>query len=356
MMRRSLAEADVRAADPSGMAAHIAEWPEQIRRQRASLEREPWPRGLSRPNVLCVGGMGGSAMAAELLRSLVEPRLPYPFLIVRDYRLPKTVGRDARLVLSSYSGNTEETLALHDEAQKRSVPCAGIASGGELVERLEAQKAPWNRLPAGLPPRAALGYSFVSLAHFLEALGDEGEGEAAWSEALDVLEATNRRSSPAVPESENPAKLLARSLAGKAVCVYAGPGMPAAAARRLKGQINENAKSLAFEQALPEMNHIEIVGWQALADLHPRFAAVFLRDEGEHPRVSLRMEITRELVSAEGVETHVVRSTGSSPLARLLSLVHFGDWVSLYLAVLGGQDPTPIVKIDRLKDAMKEAG
>jgi glucose/mannose-6-phosphate isomerase len=296
--------------------------------------------------------MGGSAMAAELLKALVEPRLPQPFLVVRDYRLPASVGPDARLLLSSYSGNTEETLALCDEAQARGVPLAGVASGGELARRLEAMKAPWRALPAGLPPRAALGYSFVSLALFLEALGDEGEGEAAWNEALDVLEATNRRSSPNVPESENPAKLLARSLAGKAVCVYAGTGLPAAAARRWKGQINENAKSLAFEQALPEMNHIEIVGWQALADLHPRFAAVLLRDEGEHPRVSRRMEITRELVSAEGAETHVVRSTGSSPLARLLSLVHFGDWVSLYLAILGGQDPTPIAKIDRLKESL----
>jgi glucose/mannose-6-phosphate isomerase len=352
MTRPSLAEADVRAADPSGMAAHVAEWPEQIRRQREALRRNPWPTDLARPSLFAVGGMGGSAMAAELLRSLVEPRLPYPFLVVRDYRLPACVSNGARLVLSSYSGGTEETLALHDEAKRRGVACAGIASGGELARRLEAENSPWRALPAGLPPRAALGYSFVSLALFLEALGDEGEGEDAWSETLDALESVNRRASPAVPESDNPAKLLARSLAGKAVCVYAGAGLPAAAARRWKGQINENAKSLAFEQALPEMNHIEIVGWQALRELHPRFAAVFLRDEGEHPRVSRRMEITRELVSAEGAETHVVRSTGTSPLARLLSLVHLGDWMSLYLAVLAGEDPTPIAKIDRLKSAL----
>jgi glucose/mannose-6-phosphate isomerase len=351
-MRPTLAEADVRAADPSGMAAHVAEWPEQIRRQRAALAQTPWPADLARPRLLAVGGMGGSAMAAELLAALVAPRLPIPMIVVRDYRLPASVGPGALLCLSSYSGNTEETLALHDEAKSRGVACVGIASGGELARRLDAQNAPWRALPAGLPPRAALGYSFVSLALLLEALGDAGEGEAAWSEALDVLEAVNRRSAPTTPESENPAKLLARSLAGKAVCVYAGAGPPAAAARRFKGQINENAKSLAFEPALPEMNHIEIVGWQALADLHARFAAVFLRDEGEHPRVSRRMEITRELVSGEGAETHVVRSNGTSPLARLLSLVHFGDWVSLYMAVLAGIDPTPIAKIDRLKESL----
>ena len=111
-------------------------------------------------------------------------------------------------------------------------------------------------------------------------------------------------------------------------------------------------ESLAERIVETALDEAERVGWQALRELHPHFAAVFLRDEGEHPRVSRRMEITRELVAGEGVETHVVRSTGTSPLARLLSLVHFGDWMSLYLAVLAGVDPTPITKIDRLKSAL----
>jgi glucose/mannose-6-phosphate isomerase len=138
------------------------------------------------------------------------------------------------------------------------------------------------------------------------------------------------------------------------VCVYGAAGFPAVAARRWKGQVNENAKTPAFHGAVPEMNHNEIVGFEALADLHPRFAAVFLREAEESPRVARRIVATRELLEAEGVVTHEVSSRGRSRLARLLSLVVFGDWVSLYLGVLAGVDPTPIAKIDRLKAALSE--
>jgi glucose/mannose-6-phosphate isomerase len=265
------------------------------------------------------------------------------------------VSSDSLAVLSSYSGNTEETLALYDEARERAVPRLGLTSGGELARRCEADGVPWVALPAGVvAPRAAVGYSLVSLAFLLEALGDPGEGDEAWAEAVAVLEDTNRRCGPARPESDNPAKLLARALVGRAVTVYAASGFPAAAARRLKGQLNENAKVLAFHEALPEMNHNEVVGWEALAELHPRFGVILLRDEADHPRVARRMDVTRQLLDGEGTEVHVVWSSGVSPLARLLSLVHFGDWLSFYLAVLAGVDPTPITKIDRLKSALAE--
>jgi glucose/mannose-6-phosphate isomerase len=296
--------------------------------------------------------MGGSAIAGDLVFGLAQDRLPFPTLVVRDYRWPRAVGPDALAVLSSYSGATEETLALLAEAEARGVPRVGLTTGGALAARLTAAKAPWRGLPAGLPPRAALGYSVVSLARLLEALGDPGEGEASWQEALAVLDDGNARCAPAAPEETNPAKALARALVGRAVLVYGAAGRTAAVARRMKGQINENAKTPAFDSLLPEMNHNEIVGWQSLADLHARFAAVFLADASDSPRIVKRREVTATILSEEGVETHVVDAVGQSPLARLLSLVQFGDWVSYYLAVLSGVDPTPIVKIDRLKRAL----
>ena len=355
MPTASLTEADVRARDPQGMASHIADWPVQVNRQAQALRERGWPAGLAPPRLLAVGGMGGSAIAADLVAGLVVDRLPYPLLVCRDYRWPAWVGEGSLVLLSSYSGHTEETLSLYDEARERGLARLALTCGGELGRRCDADGVPWVSLPPGLPPRAAVGYSFVSVAFLLEALGDPGEGESAWTEALAILEDTNRRCAPERPEGDNPAKLLARALVGRALVVVAGGGFPAAAARRLKGQLNENAKILAFEQTLPEMNHNEIVGWEALADLHARFGVVFLRDESDHPKVSRRMEVTRELVEAEGATTHVVWSSGSSKLARLLSLVHFGDWLSFYLAVLAGVDPTPIVKIERLKSALAEA-
>ncbi|MEP7029104.1 MAG: bifunctional phosphoglucose/phosphomannose isomerase [Candidatus Eisenbacteria bacterium] len=344
----SLTEADCRSIDRADMAGLIAAWPAQVRAQRAALDADPWPR-MPAPSLLALGGMGGSAIAGNLVFGLAQDRLPFPTLVVRDYRWPAAVAGNALAVLSSYSGTTEETLALLEAAEARGLRRVGVTTGGVLAARLDAANAPWRGLPAGLPPRAALGYSVVSLARLLEALGDPGEGEAAWLEALAVLEEGNARLAPAAPEAGNPAKALARALVGRAVVVYGSAGPAAAVARRWKGQVNENAKTPAFDAALPEMNHNEIVGWQALPDLHARCAAVFLADASDAPRIVRRREITRAILAEEGIESHEVKSTGESALARLLSLVQVGDWMSYYLAVLAGVDPTPIVKIDRLK-------
>lgn len=354
MLPATLSEEDVALRDPQDMAGLIAAWPEQIRTQRKALAERGWPGDLVPPRLLAVGGMGGSAIAADLVFALAADRLPFPVLTVRDYAWPASVGPGALVLLSSYSGNTEETLALYEEAGRRGVARLALTTGGRLAELSKRDRVPLVRLPTGLPPRAALGYSVVSLCLLLEALGDPGEGEDAWVEALAALEEMNRRLSPGRPEAENPAKRLARAVAGRAVCVVASAGFPAACARRLKGQINENAKTPAFDQPVPEMNHNEIVGWQALADLHPRFAAVLLRDREERPAVARRLDVTRDLLEEEGIATHRIDSNGRSRLTRLLSLVVFGDWLSLYLAVLAGVDPTPIEKIDRLKRALAE--
>jgi glucose/mannose-6-phosphate isomerase len=355
MPEATLSEADVAGRDRSGMAALIASWPAQIATQRAALAARPWP-AMPAPTLLAVGGMGGSAIASDLVFTLAAGSLPFPTLVCRDYAWPAAVRPGALAVLSSYSGNTEETLALYEEAKARGVARLAITTGGELARRCEADGTPWRAVPAGLPPRAALGYSVVSLSLVLEALGDPGFGAAAWAEAHAVATELGSRCAPDRPEADNPAKSLARAVVGRAVCVYGGAGFAAPVARRWKGQLHENAKTLAFDAVVPEMNHNEIVGWQALADLHPRFAVILLRDRAESPALARRMAVTREILEDEGVGVHEVHSIGASPLARMVSLIVLGDWMSLYLAVLAGVDPTPIVKIDRLKAALASAG
>jgi len=296
--------------------------------------------------------MGGSAIAADLVFGWAADRLPFPTLVVRDDRWPRAVGPGALAVLSSYSGRTEETLALFHAAKERGVPCVGMTTGGPLGEGLTALGRPWKGLPAGLPPRAAIGYSVVSLARLLAALGDPGEGESAWEEALVVLDQGNGLYGPACPEPANPAKSLARELVGRAVCLYGAAGWPAAVARLVKGQVNENAKTPAFELSLPEMNHNEIVGFEALSDLHPRLMAGFVLDHAASPRFASRIAVTRRLLADEGVGAVDLVPRGESVLARMLSLVQLGDWLSYYLGILAGVDPTPITKIDRLKSAL----
>src|SRR5229473_6003220 len=150
-MRPSLSEADCRAVDRSDMAAKIAGLPAQIRHQRSALAADPWPRDLASPTLVAVGGMGGSAIASDLVLGLTAERLAFPTLVVRDERWPAAVRPGALAVLSSYSGATEETLALCREAERRGVARVGLTTGGPLGERLTATRSPWKGLPAGLP-------------------------------------------------------------------------------------------------------------------------------------------------------------------------------------------------------------
>lgn len=342
----------VAGVDGSGMARLVASWPDQIRDQRRVLERAPFPLEMTAPRLLAAGGLGGSAIGADLARGLVEDTLDIPFLVVRDYQWPAAVGAGSLCVVSSYSGNTEEALALYDEARERGATRAAVASGGELARRCEADGVPCARLPAGLPPRAALGYSLVSLLALLEALGCAGVGPAALDEAESVLAAGNRRLAPEVPEAENPAKRLALALRGKIVVVYTATRFLSGVGLRWKGQINENAKAPAFAATFPELNHNEVVGWEGLSELHSRFAVVCCRDPEDHPRVARRAELTRAQLEEDGVAVHEVWPEGRGRLARLLSLVQLGDWTSLYLAVLAGVDPTPVERIESLKRAL----
>ena len=345
----------VAAADPGGMCRLIAAWPEQIAAQRQALAARPWPEPMPAGpfRLLALGGLGGSAIGGDLARGLAEDELALPFLVVRDYEWPAAVGRGTLCALSSYSGDTEEVLALYDDAGRRGAARVALASGGELARRAARDGVPCATLAPGLPPRAALGYSLVSLLAMLRALGCALGGPAALEEAQQVLAAENRRLAPEVPEAANPAKQLALALHGKIVVVYTATRHLSGVGLRWKGQINENAKTPAFHGAVPELNHNETVGWEALRPLHAHVAVVCLRDREEHPRVARRLDLTRELVAEAGVAAYSAHAAGEGRLARLLSLVQLGDWVSLYLAVLAGVDPMPVAQIDRLKQALE---
>jgi len=352
-MSDRLGPAVLRAHDSRAMEALVRSWPEQLRTQRTALAKTPWPK-FATPRAIAVGALGGSATAAELVKGLVDDRLPVPFHIVREYAWPAAVGPGTLCVLSSYSGNTEETLALYDDALGRGAARAVISSGGEITRRAQADGVPYVSVPSGLPPRAALGYSLVSLLALLPSLGFGGaDDEEALAEAEVVLAEGNRRLAPESPEAENPAKRLALALTGRVVVAYTAARFLAGAALRWKGQVNENAKTPAFSNALPELNHNESVGWEALRAFHDRFGVVCLRDTDEHPRAAAQMEWTRSMLESEGLTVCEARSTGRSRLARLVSLVQLGDWVSLYLAALAGVDPTPITKIDALKRTLE---
>jgi glucose/mannose-6-phosphate isomerase len=293
-------------------------------------------------------GLGGSAIGADVIRGYVQNEIGLPVLVNRGYTLPGFVNPDTLLVVSSYSGNTEETISSYREGKRRKARVVTISSGGEIEKMARQFGDPHIKIPTGFPPRAALGYSVFPLLLLLDRLGLVLFKKQEFDETLAVI---RRLRKVLGPESSGPneAKELADLFYRRYPLFYSASDHFEAVALRWRGQIEENAKALASHHVLPEMNHNEIVGWKNPEPFLKDLVAVFLRDSGEHARVQIRMRITRELVEKTGAKTVQVRSEGSSLLARIFSLIYKADFVSFYLAVLYGVDPTAVKVIDYLK-------
>jgi glucose/mannose-6-phosphate isomerase len=338
----------VASVDISNELEDILGMPDQLRDalwrvESARLDPSDTPGGL------VVAGMGGSAIGGALARAALGDRASRPIVLARSYALPAWTTPDTTVLCASYSGNTEETLAVYEAAGALGAERVVATTGGKLAAAARAESVPVIPLPGGFQPRAAVAYSLVVA---LEVAGLCGAGDRLHAE-IDVAaahaEALVTEWGPDGPENSL-AKTLARGLHGT-VPQIAGAGLTAPIAYRWKTQINENAKTPAFSHELPELDHNEIVGWNGARELG-RFSAVFLDDSDLHPRVRQRIELTRGLIAAEAAATYRVDSMGANPTERLISLVLLGDLVSLYMAVLRGIDPSPVEMIDRLKNAL----
>ncbi len=299
------------------------------------------------PTGLAVCGMGGSAIGADLVLATL-PELPVPAAVVRGYRLPAWVGPQTLVVAVSYSGDTEETLACASSAVERGCAPVCVGSGGRLGALAEAKGLPLIKVPGGSQPRASLGSLATPLLATLADAGLCSDPQADVDEAAALLRSGCAELGPETPEQANPAKRLALRLRDHQAVVY-GAGLTVPAARRWKGQINENAKAPAFWNELPELNHNELMGWTSLPALTASTVAVFLEDERGDARLVRRTELTAAELSAHGVAVEREVARGRSPLARLFSLVQLGDYVSYYLALLYGVDPTPVAAIQDFK-------
>lgn len=300
-------------------------------------------------------GVGGSGVAGDVVQSVAEPRLPLPMRVVKGYGpLPEWIGRNTLVVAVSYSGNTEETLATVDEAHARGARVVAVSSGGVLAERAREWGVAHAAVPPGNQPRASLGYLALAVLGILEGVGIVPRSSDDVDETVAVLTDLGERCHR-TRDDGNPAKELATRLAGKVPVVYGGEGLGAVAAQRLKCDVNEYAKTPAFWNQIPELDHNEIVGWDRLADLtSERFTALLLRDDGEDERVAARFELTRELVEPRFSDVVELRSEGRSRLARLMSLLYVGQLAAIYLAFLAGVDPGPVEVIERLKGALAQ--
>ncbi len=301
------------------------------------------------PDQVLVLGMGGSGIGGDLLRSLLHDLAEVPVVVVKDYAVPRWVGRKTLVFACSYSGNTEETLAAYRAAGQAGAVRVAVTSGGLLAEQARSEGVPVVQVPAGLPPRAALGYLFAPMLAILERWGVIPPQEEAVAEAASVLASLAQEWGPDRPEAENPPKQLARALQGCIPVVYALSRFTESVALRWKTQLNENSKVFAVSNAFPELNHNETVGWTLAGQPEGVLAVVVLRDQGDPPRLRQRLEVTRGIALHRASGYHEVWSSGEGALSRLASLVLFGDLVSVYLAYLNGVDPYPVTVIDELK-------
>lgn len=341
------------------MLALVADLPAQL---EAGVHLDVPPPGAGalpgRRILLC--GMGGSAIAGDLVQPLLADG-PVSLTVWRDYGLPRWAGPQDLVIASSYSGNTEETLTATAAALDRGCRVIGLGSGGALAALAESAGFPLVLLPGGLPPRASLGLGLGALLGLLEWWGlveDLHPGlQAACAElrrsaparAWFPATADGAADGPADPDGNPPAALLARALDGRIPVIFTAGAEAHPAGRRFKAQLSENSKVPAFLADFPELDHNDLVGWNLPADRRDGFALVVIKCGPLHDRLERRVAATLDLVKDDFAAVFVITAAGASPLARVLSLVQYGDFASCHLAAWRRVDPVPVVRIENLK-------
>jgi glucose/mannose-6-phosphate isomerase len=309
----------------------------------------------ARPRTIVIAGMGGSAISGELLKDWARDKITVPIEVSREYSLPAYANKDTLVLVTSYSGETEESLSAFLDATKRKCMTVCISSGGTLQEFAEKLGIPHLRVPAGMAPRATLPYLFMPLPILLEKIGLVSGVTPEFSATINALKRISAANSPETPLKTNFSKSLAANICGTVPVVY-GFGFYRAVAQRLKTQFNENSKVPAKWEVFPELNHNEIVGWEKHGKLTKNFSAILIRDKAEPSEIRSRIETTKTLMQPAVSKTLEVWTQGETALAKMLSTICIGDLTSVYLAILRKIDPTPVKTIALLKEQLKQTG
>jgi glucose/mannose-6-phosphate isomerase len=340
--------------DPKGMLSCIRDLPCQCEDGWTKVHQLALPENYGNVDEVVILGMGGSAIGGDLLRALLLPECPVPIVVHRDYGLPAHVSDRSLVIACSYSGNTEETLLGFGLAVERGAQVVSVTTGGELAQRSTELGLPLCRYEYEAQPRAALGYSLMIPLGILEIVGLIGDQSEDVAEAVAVMRAWQQEISETIPAAQNAAKTLAAELYGHLPVIYGAEHL-SEVARRWKGQFNENSKSWGVFDILPELNHNTVAGYALPKELAELAVVILLTSTLYHPRLRLRFDITRGLLEQHGFAWKTIEARGQSALAQALSIIHFGDYVSYYLAMLNHVDPWSIGNIDLVKTRLQES-
>jgi glucose/mannose-6-phosphate isomerase len=340
---------EIRAVDKSSMlnaSTHYREAAEIAQKIQVNYPK---------PDNIIVAGMGGSAIGGDLLKDWARDKLKVPIEVNREYKLPHYAGKKTLVIVSSYSGDTEESLSAFLDALKRKCMIFCVSSGGALLAAAKKHVVPYLQVPSSMPPRAALPYMLVPLLVFMEKAGFVSGLQTELDEAFAIIEKVSKENSPETPMVESFAKNTAHHIGDSAPAVY-GFGVYRSVAQRFKQQFNENSKSAGKWEVFPELDHNEIVGWEGRGEQCKYFSVIFIRDKAEPAEIETRIETTKAIMERAGLVMFDLEVQGESTLAKMLSTIVVGDFLSVYLAVLRGVDPTPVLTINYLKNTLKENG
>lgn len=354
-----ITQENIKKFDLSDMMGVIANFHNQVRNSIEFLKNSPKLPDNYLIKRIVMAGMGGSAISGDLARSFIaknHPEINIPIIIVRNYDLPHWVDAHTLVICISYSGNTEETLSIIQQAKEKTSHIIGIASGGRLSEFCVQNSIGFVQVPGGMQPRAALGYLFFAVYNFLIAnfckVCTISKSMIEEQILADYLE-TKAREYGTLSEN-NFAIKFAEELHKKQVIIYSSSDVLDVINLRWRGQIQENSKNLAFGNFVPEMNHNEINSLKYPKAIIDNTYFVVLIDKNEHPSNRKRLETLCKIITEITPNLRIIESKEEMPIIRLFEFIYLADWVSFYLGILNEQDPTEIELISKFKQIMSQ--
>ncbi len=342
------------SVDRENFKRYLVNFPKQIVQSQKIFNKSKFRlANKSIKNVIYLG-MGGSAIVGDILSEVLFDDLIFPIQVNRSYKIPGYCSKSSLVIASSYSGDTEETLHALTLAEKSGAKIVAITSGGQLLKLAERKKWPVYRIPGGYHPRQAFGYLFfLAYQVVLKFMGIQTSSEE-FTSLIQQTKSIVHRSDEQNVDGKVFTKDLAMRIKNKIPIIYSTAPYLTTVATRWKNQFQENSKSMAFSNVLPEMNHNEIVGWEMENKSLKGYLVLFLENTNPDSRIDARVQLTKNIIRDKGTEVIEIYAEGDTLLQQAISLINISDWVSYYLALLYEKDPASIVNIDYLKGELKK--
>lgn len=330
------------------MLGHLHDIPRQCQEAWQMALSINLPHNYNEINKIIILGMGGSAIGGDLVKTLVTTEATIPIIVHRDFTLPAFVDHKTLVIVSSYSGNTNETLAAFNEVLKTKAKKLIIASGGILKTISVKESIPIFNIDYQTQPRNALCFNFLAILGTLQRLHVIGGLSVEIQKTIDVLHQVNGEINEKKTLTVNPSKQLATDLYNRLVVVY-GSSFLSAVAHRWKTQFNENSKGWAFWELIPELCHNAIEGYLFPERFSNQVAIVMLYSSLFTNQIKNQYQTIYQLLDKNNITHHTIDGQGDNYLSQMMSLIQFGDYTSYYLALLNQIDPTPVTNIDFIK-------